>query len=245
MREKITYNDRKIIISGYNGKTERDLIMYRFSRDNENPPNLEDLLFLLENYISPNIPLESLEEDEIFNILYSLRGLSISDTLDLHFDCPDCNSKFKVTIEISKILEKGKDFTCKYLKNTYSSKIEDYIIDIDKLSLKQFDILEKYIYKHKTRFNLTREIKCIDCNTIHYLNLKDLNILTQSFSNFDIQGFYTSLNSLVYYGKYDIASLLKDVLPFERELLTTLVQTEIDKINELKNKTNGIKSIQT
>lgn len=238
MREKITYNNRKIIISAYNGKTERDLIMYRFSRDNENPPKLEDLLFLLENYIDSNIPLNELQEEEIFNILYSLRGISISDTLDLHFDCPNCNSKFKVSVEISKILEKGKDFNCKYLKNIYSNQIENYIVDIENLSLKNFDILEKYIDKNKTRFNLTREIKCISCDTTHYLNLKDLNILTQSFSNFDIQGFYTSLNSLVYYGKYDIASLLKDVLPFERELLTTLVQTEIDKINELKNKTN-------
>lgn len=243
MRELITYNDRRIVIKGYTGAIERDLILYKFSRESDNPPKLSDLLFILEECIQSNIPLEQLSNDEKLYIIYALRGLSVSDTLTLNFDCPNCNEKFKLNYEISKLMTKGKDFNCKYLRNLYSDNAEDYIIPevLDKLSFRQYDILEKYIEKHKTKFNFIHDANCINCKEPFKVDLRDLEILTSVFSNYDIQGFYNSVNALVYYGRYDISSLLNVVLPFERELITALIQTEIDKDNEAKMKAQGLK----
>ena len=248
MKELIEYDNRRIIITAYNGKTERDLVMYKFSRAEDNPPKLKDLLFFLSHCIDSNIPLEQLTNDEIIYILYSIRGISVSDSLSLQFKCPDCGNAFKVESEISSIYTKstfrepGASETItkveKVLNPGYFEDSESYIKDtiLDTLTMSSYDRLLRYIDKHKTKFNYTREIECLECHNKHKMDLRDLNILCACFSNFDVMGFYNSLNSLVYYGKYDISSLLNDVLPFEREIITDLIQKEIDKQAEFQNK---------
>ena len=237
MKELIEYDNRKIVITAYNGKTERDLVMYKFSRDESNVPKLKDLLFFLEHCISPNVPLNQLSNDEIIYILYSIRGISISDVLSLQFKCPDCGDSFKVEAEISSIHTKSTFKKSRLLKEGYFEDPEDYIKDeVLDMSLSSFERLLKYIEKHKTKFNYIRDIECLGCQKKHTMDLRDLNILCACFSNFDVMGFYNSLNLLVYYGKYDISSLLNDVLPFEREIITDLIQKEIDKQAEIQNK---------
>ena len=236
MKELIEYDNRRIIISAYNGKTERDLVMYKFSRAEDNPPKLKDLLFFLEHCINSNVPLDQLSNDEIIYILYSIRGISVSDSLNLQFKCPDCGNSFKVESEISNIHKKStirynpKNSTKVGVLNVgFFNENYEYIKDsiLNKISMPSFDRLLNYIDKHKTKFNYEREIECLECGKKHKMDLRDLNILCACFSNFDIMGFYNSLNSLVYYGRYDISSLLNDVLPFEREIITDLIQKEI------------------
>lgn len=238
MKELIEYGDRRIVVRAYNGKTERDLVMYKFSRADDNVPKLEDLLFFLDHCIESNVGLKNLSNDEIIYILYSIRGISISDVLSLQFKCPDCGGSFKVESEISSIYKKSTLKKSKLLNEGYFEEPEGYIKEeiLDKISMASFDRLLRCIDKYRTKFNYTRDIECIECHSKHSMDLRDLNILCACFSNFDVMGFYNSLNLLVYYGKYDISSLLNDVLPFEREIITDLVQKEIDKQAEVTNK---------
>lgn len=238
MKELIEYDNRRIIVKAYNGKTERDLVMYKFSRAEDNTPKLKDLLFFLEDYIISNIPLSQLSNEEIIYILYSIRGISISDVLSLQFKCPDCGNSFKVESEISSIHTKSTLKKSKLFKEGYFEDSESYVEDfvLDSISLPSFERLLRYIEAHRTKFNYTREIECLECQKKHTMDLRDLSILSACFSNFDVMGFYNSLNLLVYYGKYDISSLLNDVLPFEREIITDLIQKEIDKQAEISNK---------
>lgn len=243
MREQIKYNDREIIITAYSGAIERDLVMYKFSRDDETPPKLKDLIFILQDCVKSNIPLNHLSESEIFYIFYSLRALSVSNGLPMIMDCPNCGKHFETTIDLSGILKEGKIDNPK-LKDIYSENFDDYFKDVESLEMEEYDDLLNYIESNRTTFNFTKKIHCKSCTSEHALNLFDINLLTSSMSNFDIAGFYKSLNSLVYFGHYSISDLLNDVLPFERELITTLIQNEIEKADEIrKGKSNGRQSI--
>ena len=232
MKESITYNDRKIEIRAYSGSIERDLILYGYSRTPENPAKLEDLTFILKDHIKSNIPLNKLEPEELVYIFYCLRGISVSDSIPLSLDCPVCSSKFNLSIDINKIL-KEKNYNCSLLKNTYSKNAEDYLTPGTLFRLEEnillYDRIINYIEKTKTKFTYFREIKCPNCNTPHSLDLMDLKILCSVFSSFDIQGFYNSINSLVYYGKCSMYDLMEVMLPFERELLTSYIQNEIER----------------
>lgn len=236
MKDVIEYNDRKIVIKPYAGNIERDLILYKFSRDEEHPPKLKDIWFILEDYVKSNIPFEQLTENEKIFILYSIRGMSVSDNIELNFNCPNCNDNFRINVEISKIIEKSE--LPKGYNNIYSENLEDYLTkdDLDSENFEDFDKKLEEIEKHKTKFIYIREIECVNCGAKSQMNLADLNILCSCFSNFDIVGFYNSLNSLVYYGKYSFSDLLNYILPFERELITSFIQSEMDKALEAQNK---------
>lgn len=232
MKELLKYNNRRIEITAYSGAIERNLVLYNYSRTEESPAKLEDLLFILKDNIKSNIPLNKLEREEIVYILYALRGISVSDSIPLNFDCPLCKNKFNLELGVNSILE-AHDFKCTIIDNIYSQKAEDYIpfwvssrIE-DNIPL--YDRLISYIENHKTKFNLIREVNCISCNSPYTLDLGDLSLLCKSFSSFDVLGFYNSINSLIYYGKCSADDLYNHLLPFERELLTSYIQTEIEK----------------
>lgn len=233
MKELIKYNDREITIHAYSGSLERDLVMYKFSRDENTPPKLEDLIFILDSQIKSNIPLHKLETHEIIYILYNLRSISVSNALPMHLDCPACGQHFSISVELGNIIKEGKIDHPK-LKNIYSENYDDYFIDAENLEMDEYDDLLEYISQNKTSFNFIKKVNCKSCATEHPLNLLDLSLLTSCMSNFDIAGFYQSLNSLVYYGHYSISDLLNDVLPFERELITTMIQNEAEKMEEMR-----------
>lgn len=232
MKELISYNDRKIEVKAYSGSIERDLVLYTYSRNEKNPPKLKDIAFILKDNIKSNIPLNKLYPEELIYIFYTIRGISVSDSLSLSFDCPICKSKFNLNVDLSKILI-SKDYKCQLLQNVYSHDTDDYLSPGMQFRLNEninlYDRIINYIIKTKTKFNFKRDINCINCNSSHILDLSDLNILCSSFSSFDIQGFYNSINSLIYYGKCSADDVLNHLLPFERELLTGYIQAEIEK----------------
>lgn len=236
MREQIKYNDRNIEIRAYSGSIERDLILYKFSRSEENPPKLNDLIFLVKNNIESNISLDKLSESEIIYILYSLRGISVSDSLPLNFDCPICKEKFTLNVNISDIL-KSSEINHPQLKNIYSENTDDYFVNAEELELSEYDKLLEYLEQNKTKFNFVKKVNCVSCGSEHLLDLKDLNILCSTFSSFDVMGFYNSIHSLIYYGKCSAYDLMNVILPFERELMTSYIQNEIEK--QLQNSQNS------
>lgn len=241
MKELIAYNDRKIEITAYSGGIERDLILYKFSRTPENPPLLKDLVFILKEHIKSNIPLSKLHPEEIIYVLYSIRSISVSDSIPLNFDCPICNEKFNFDVSIADVLHKH-EYNCSLINNVYSPNIEDYIpfwVE-NRASVNAYDRLTEYIEKTKTHFNFIKPVKCVNCGESNTLDMANLDLLASVFSSFDIAGFYNSINSLVYYGKCSYKDLLECLLPFERELMTSYIQTEIEKVEKLNKSKNSI-----
>lgn len=239
MKELISYNDRRIEITAYSGGIERDLIMYKFSRTPETPPKLEDLTFILRDHIKSNIPLSKLHNEELIYILYSLRGISVSDSIPLNFDCPVCKEKFNFDVSLEGVLE-PHEYKCKMINNIYSPNIDDYIPSYveDRASIRAFDKICAYIEKTKTKFNFIKPVKCINCGESTELDMANLDLLASTFSSFDVAGFYGSINSLVYYGKCSYKDLMECLLPFEREIMTSYIQGEIEKVEAQRKKSN-------
>lgn len=235
MKELITYNDRRIEISAYSGRIERSLVLYKFSRTPDNPPKLEDIFFIVNELIKSNIPLENLTQKEKVYILYSIRALSVSDSLPLNFTCPNCNTQFSVNFNIGEFLKQG-ELNHPNLHNFYTENYDELFKDLE-IPLSEYDSIIEYIEKTFTKFNYERSIKCVNCKIEHPIDLSELDILTSSFSSFDVMGFYHSINSLIYYGKCSAYDLMEVMLPFERELLTSYIQDEIEKAEKAKNGT--------
>jgi len=230
----LKYNDRFIKVYAYNVKTERDLLFQRL----DPYKTIESYHEILKNHIESNIEWDKLTTDEKYNIFYNMRALSCSGDFTLQCQCNNCGTAF-LTKHSSDSFMTAKHIEHPLLKDTYSDNVADYFkddINYEDIDIQAFAEIEKYILANRTQFNFTKTIKCPNCKNDITINLRDIDILSGLFSEYDHVGFYTSIVNLMYFGKADLHSILNDLYPFERNIYIELINKQVEQQN--KNKKN-------
>lgn len=234
--KKLKYHDREIILHPYPGKIERDLIsLHPTGESNNLASDLIDYLLILNPYIQCNINIENLYTSELIFILYSLRAISVSDTINQQIECPKCRNDFRLKTSITNFAD-FKDLNIPGIKNEYHEDIEKYF-DSEKLKdldISEYDEFEAYIIENRTNFNFIQHIKCPNCQTELSIDFADPNKLARCFSEYDLLNFYKSLTRLSYSGRVSMSALLNDIYPYEREIFSEMINQEIQEINKAK-----------
>lgn len=228
MKKLIKYSDRILELKTFNINTDRDLILY----SGEENKNIDELLYIVSDYYKCNIDNDKLTEDEKYFILYKLRELSVSNEIEIITTCPHCGYKNNREISTNNILKPGTIDHPK-LRNIISDDDNDYILDLDSLELDEYDELLEYIETHKTTFNLTQNVNCFQCEKEFTVNLKNLDLLASVMSSAgtNVLGFYDSITTLVFSGKFDFNGIL-NMYPYEKDIYIARVNTIIEKQNE-------------
>ena len=202
---QIKYNDRFLTFKPYPGKIERDLLFVGYNENKFVHEYVAEFLVILRDYFTSNIEISNL-------------SLNVSVDLD----------------SIIKI----KEMSHKHLENIYSEDITAYFKDgqLDNLDLNEFDEIEQYIRENITKFEFEKSIKCVnpECREPLIIDLKNTKVLSTMFSNFNLQNFYRSISILAHFGHIDMSAIMNDLYPFEREIISGVINAEIEKKNKEK-----------
>lgn len=261
--KKIKYHDRVLELIPYNLKIEKELLLYKSSEEKDF--DLDDVLYILKDNFKLTINSKDFypicDSEKMF-ILFSLRSISVDETLRYEFRCNNeieisqekkeklleefneipfienhCQNVIDNTISTENIFQEStfdKKLLKKYrIKDIISDNIEDFFIDkIEDYDVDEYDKISKYIEEHCAKFNFVRELKCPKCSKIHYINFGSIKESIRSLSEISIAEFYSSLNQLVYKGHYQLNALLNDIYPFEREIYISNLNDTIEEENK-------------
>lgn len=234
---QIKYNDRFLTFRPYPGKIERDLLFVGYDESKTVQEYVAEFLIILRDYFTSNIEMSKLTLNEKLFILYTLRSISVSNELKQLITCPKCGKQFNFSVDLDSII-KIKEMSHKHLENIYSEDITAYFKDgqLDNLDLNEFDEIEQYIRDNITKFEFEKKINCVnpECREPLIIDLKNTKVLSTMFSNFNLQNFYRSISILAHFGHIDMSAIMNDLYPFEREMISGVINAEIEKKNKEK-----------
>ncbi len=240
MKELIEYNNKRIILTAYNIKTERDLLLTAISSESDDynmflrllHPNIEIYIKDKDNW--QNTSVYNISNSEKLFILYRLRAISVSDMLNINTTC-GCGMSFKTKINLNDIAKFG-NIKNEELKNIYSDDYQDYFYnDIDSYNLSKYEELEDFIIQNGTKFEFKKQINCPQCKSNITIDLKLPIIYKNCFSENSISELYKSITRLSFLGKLSISGILNDLYPFERDIFINQINNEIEESNKQKN----------
>lgn len=226
MRKKLKYKD-DVYITAYDTKKEKELLVYLMSND---VPDIDDAFFILADNISCDVSkLTTLEKKAI---LFNLRAISIGEGIECKFKCNNCKQVNDTVMDISDIIE---GVTSDEINDCYEELTDDTLhkfvnVDVDDLSLEEYDELFSFVDEKRVKFNFIRKIKCLKCGSDTSFDVSDNKYIIESLSEDSLMSIYQTVADLVYYGKYSKLDV-DSMLPFERTIFVGLLNKTTEKLS--------------
>lgn len=229
---RLKYCNKNIILKPYTVRQEQNVLaLFDPSAD-----YLDMDLLLKTLGVPDNIIDNCVSEKEKIYIYYMLRAYSVEGVIDINMLCPHCGEKFKFNVDLTNLLEEG-DLDPSLCNDVISDNLQDFFDEnIDDLEPDDYDQLEEYINKHKTKVNLIKNINCFQCNSQRTLDLSAPKILLSSVSNMDMISVFKADGFLIRQGKFNHNDILDNMTPAVRNTHMLILNEEIKEHNEREKK---------
>ena len=234
MKKLLRYNNKSVVIEPYTTKTEKDLMVLALSES----CTLTDAM-LTCGYSKELV--ETLNRREMIGLLFKIRAMSIGEEINIKFKCKHCNKSSDTKINIDNLMTISPNYEDDHeindaFINVLPSTINEFMdIDVDELDLDELDTVLERIKRHAVVFDFMKIYKCEYCFKDNLIPLEFMTDqkLIQYLSDSTANQLYKDYNSLVYYTKYSKLDI-DSMYPFEREILTGLLNNTIEEENRKK-----------
>lgn len=226
----VEVNSKKFLISPYNTKREKDiLLMSSFGIFNVN-----EVLRLLDVDIEI---INSLSLNEKKCLLYKFRETSVGDEIEIKFKCTNCAKTSEGVLETTNFDKQSllnDDDILKIDKEVTEENLKDFLkndIDILELDLDEYFNLIQRVKDNQTVFNFIKSCKCLNCKTDNFFDIGDEKYIIEHLSENNLHSLYKTYNNMIMFGnmsKQDIDSMY----PFERTIFIGLINKTKEDMNK-------------
>jgi hypothetical protein len=210
--ESITINEKKLILFGLRSISIGDDISIKnicpsCGKGYDSNLNISDFIKYPKNIVD-SITINGIE----FTFIDNFTGV-LDDISDFIF-------------KISKVVNK------KIINSTDKDDIRDVI---ENLEINDNEILISFIKDALTVFDFSNTHKCPLCQCKIRFDMSDSKFVIETLSEDSLVSFYKGVSDLVYFGHYSKSDIYQ-MFPFERNVFSGLLQTQLDEYNKANPK---------
>ncbi len=252
---------RTIELIPYKSWQEREILLACSLNEEEFENTGVDKIF---DYLKDNIIYNKdyiLSKDEKIYLLYMLRSISVGESINSTNTCPHCQKKFDAELPIDGFIIEPKnfneslifdDFTC-YFKDTYTnSNIDEYFYKVvyninkdeiilkddiqnffDNINVENENTILNFIKENRTIFKFICKKKCKHCKEDFQIPMDSDTYVTSTLSEDSLISLYKTISNLNFHGKYTKTDI-DGMLPFERSILVSLLETNLKELKEAR-----------
>lgn len=223
---KYGYKNSKVVeIRPYNTAQEKELLLIPMYTNTFNEDTLDSALEIcgLKN-------IQSFTLNEKLAILYKYREVSVSEDISVFNTCNKCGFKSDALINIRNIVINPTEHSENVIDDF--SGIPKYNLD-DEASISDYRSIKQSGDKYITKFDFIRPVKCLKCQHVVNVNLRDIRFAIDNMSEKSIEGLYKEYHLLTYFSHYtkqDIDSMY----PFERDIFIGLLKETKQELSKGK-----------
>jgi len=210
----LTFRERLKDVRRYNSWQEKEALLLSLSDEVD--------VIEIANILGLN-PINNLEAEAL---ILKAREKSVSESIEITSSCPKCKYINLYNVEIEDMFFKDK------INNNLPeglfesiSEIPDDVLNLDNLSIEEYDKLENdIIINNEKIFSTQIELTCFSCGVKYFTQIEPI----KSISKFPISNLYEQYTDITYFShmtKKDV----DEMYPFEREIFLGLIQKKEDE----------------
>jgi hypothetical protein len=225
---KFEYGNKSFSINPYNTAIEKDLLIME-SFENYDLKDALQVLGLSKEEV------QDLTLDEQMALMFKFRAVSVGEEMNVKYKCRHCEKPNETTVSIEDNIKKSKsDIKVEQLfKKVTEDNLHEFVpdIDVDELTIDEFDELLKKVEKAAVGFDFVKESICMHCHKPNHISFENPEKILSYMSEDSLVSLYQTYNDLTFFGKYSKADI-DSMIPFERTIFIGLLNKTREELNK-------------
>lgn len=255
------YGQREFDLEPYKSWQEREILLASSLNEDEFLISGIDKIF---EYLKTNIIFKNdykLTKNEKIYILYMLRSISVSESINSKNICPECKKPFDLELPIENFVKMPENFQNSFELNDYTlyykdsfedNEIENYFFKIknninsietsnekdienfiNELNVEEEIILKSFVEQNKTKFEFASIKKCPYCKSEFKIPMDSDSFVISILSEDSLISLYKTISNMIFHSNYSKTDI-DNMIPFERGIFVSLLDANLKELREVK-----------